>query len=266
MNPDDWLVTWTARPDAVARLLCLPPAGGSAQQFRPWSRLAPATVEVVAVELPGRGRRRDEPVITEMAALLDALAPAVVPLLDRPLAIVGHSAGALIGTELAHALRDRTGVEPGLLVAAACRSPRAFYGRERVPEPSEAELVDALTRQDGVPAGVLDSPRYRAMFLVPLRGDVALIERHHPAADRAPLTCPVSAYVARDDQVDRAEVDGWRAETTGGFRSRTFPGGHHFVVGYAAEVLTAVCADLGDTLGRRFGEVDTATAVPNPPT
>ncbi|MEU2611456.1 alpha/beta fold hydrolase [Micromonospora sp. NPDC007271] len=240
----DWLVTWRPRPAAAMRLVCLPPAGGGAGQFRTWSRLAPPTVEVVAVELPGRGLRRAEPVSTDMAPVTGALADAVAPLLDRPLCIVGHSMGALIGWDLAHELRDRALPAPVALVTAACRAPTLFFGRTRRPEPTEDELVTALRAQGGVPAGVLESDRYRAMFLATLRGDVALIERYEPPA-RPPLTCNVYAYVGTDDdQTGPADVGPWQAETTGRVRIRVFPGGHHFLAEHAGAVLSAVLDDV----------------------
>ncbi|MGV7927253.1 thioesterase II family protein, partial [Mycobacterium kansasii] len=43
------------------RLFCLPYSGASAMIYARWRRLVPSWLEVVPVELPGRGRRMDEP-------------------------------------------------------------------------------------------------------------------------------------------------------------------------------------------------------------
>ena len=56
------------------RLVCFPFAGGTAALYRRWRDALPATVEVCAVELPGRGLRIGEPptAITVAPALVVA--------------------------------------------------------------------------------------------------------------------------------------------------------------------------------------------------
>ncbi|MDU6373717.1 MAG: thioesterase domain-containing protein, partial [Bradyrhizobium sp.] len=60
------------------RLICLPYAGGSAMIYARWRRLLPSWIEVVPLELPGRGARMDEPLHTEMAGLTDQLATELI--------------------------------------------------------------------------------------------------------------------------------------------------------------------------------------------
>lgn len=43
-----------------------------------WRRLLPSWIEVVPLELPGRGARMDEPLHTEMAGLADQLATELI--------------------------------------------------------------------------------------------------------------------------------------------------------------------------------------------
>jgi surfactin synthase thioesterase subunit len=240
----DWLVTWTHRRGPAVRLLCLPPAGGTATQFRDWGGHLRDAVEVVAVELPGRGFHRSEPPVTEMERLVVTLAAEVGHLLDRPYAIFGHSVGALIGLELAHALRGGGHPEADALFAAACRAPDAFYSRPHRAEPTDDELLAALSESGGVSAAILENPKYRQMLLGALRADVTLSERYRPA-DREPLTCPVFAYWgAADSGVPQGRVAGWRNETRGRFVSRMFSGGHFFPVDQRKLLLRALQDDL----------------------
>ena len=69
--------------------------------FRTWSDGLPADVEVCPVQLPGRGTRLMERPFTRLPPLVEALAQALVPLLDKPFAFFGHSLGALVSFELA---------------------------------------------------------------------------------------------------------------------------------------------------------------------
>ena len=75
-----------------------------------WSKLLPSSVEVVAMQPPGRGRRLKEAPFTEMGPLVRSVARAAGSLMDRPYAIFGHSLGALTGFALALELFPPSGL------------------------------------------------------------------------------------------------------------------------------------------------------------
>ena len=62
-------------------------------------------VEVCGIQLPGREDRLGEQAYTRLAPLVQALADAIYPYLDKPFAFYGHSMGSLISFELARQLR-----------------------------------------------------------------------------------------------------------------------------------------------------------------
>jgi surfactin synthase thioesterase subunit len=89
------------------RLLCLPFAGAGASFFRPWRRLGVEGVDVVPVQLPGREARIAEPLYTDVHEAADGLLPellADLPDPAGPLALFGHSLGAVLAYELARRL------------------------------------------------------------------------------------------------------------------------------------------------------------------
>src|SRR5450759_4546174 len=101
-----WIACRKPNPQARLRLFCFPYAGTGASIFRTWSDGLPAEVEVCPVEFPGRGTRLMETPFTQLSPLVQALAQALVPLMDKPFAFFGHSLGALVGFELARQLRS----------------------------------------------------------------------------------------------------------------------------------------------------------------
>ncbi|MGH3729512.1 MAG: thioesterase II family protein, partial [Micromonosporaceae bacterium] len=50
----DWLRCYRPRPAAAVRLICLPHASGNASFYRVWLTRLPPSVELVAVQYPGR--------------------------------------------------------------------------------------------------------------------------------------------------------------------------------------------------------------------
>ena len=118
-----WYLRHAKRTSAPLRLFCFPYAGGSAAIFRDWLALLAPRIEVMAVELPGHGSRRDEEPFAAMSPLVDALVSALLPDLNQPFAIFGHSMGALIGYEFARRLYTRVGLQPRRLFVSGHGAP-----------------------------------------------------------------------------------------------------------------------------------------------
>ena len=75
MNP------WFVRPSKASRyglrLFCFPFAGGASANYRHWPGRLPPHVEVIAVELPGRGARIKDKPFLRMGPMIQALAEAI---------------------------------------------------------------------------------------------------------------------------------------------------------------------------------------------
>src|ERR671919_747384 len=95
-STSSWILRFRRNPAADLRLFCFPYAGGAASIFRTWPSGLPGSIDVAAVQLPGRETRLAEPPVRRLDALVAAMAPALEPFLDRPFALFGHSMGALI--------------------------------------------------------------------------------------------------------------------------------------------------------------------------
>lgn len=244
-----WYVRWAASEEAPVRLFCLPHTGGGAALYRPWAeRLAPVA-DVVSIRLPGRENRFRETPYRRLDELVDALAQAVEPLLDRPHAWFGHSMGALIGYELCRTLRDRGLPGPERLFVSGRRAPHLPSRHPRVHDAPARDLVDHLRELNGTPAEVLDSAAALSALLPMVRADFAVSETYRWREQR-PLDCPVVVLGGRDDAVTSpGELAGWREHSTAGCEVRLFGGGHFYLHEEAHEqVLAALAAEL-PTLG-----------------
>src|SRR5262245_6371590 len=132
-------------------LYCLPYAGSSASVYVRWKRQLPSWIEVLPVELPGRGRLMREPPALTLATLLERIAPQVSPEPGRPFAIFGHSLGALIAFELARLLEAR-GRSPAVVFTSGTCSPTTRDRERFAALKTDDELRAELLRLDGTPA------------------------------------------------------------------------------------------------------------------
>jgi medium-chain acyl-[acyl-carrier-protein] hydrolase len=240
-----WILATQPRPHARRRLFCIPYAGGAASAYRSWAGLLPADVEVCPVQLPGRGSRFREAPFRKAADLVPALAEGILPFLDLPFAVFGHSMGALVAFELTRELRRRGERAPLLLALSGHQAPL-----RPDPEPPFSHLPDAeflqevQRRYDGIPPEVLAEEELLQLLLPVLRADIQVLETYAYRKE-APLDCPISCFGGEDDRhVSLADLEAWSDETRGLVHVRTFPGGHFFVDTARDEVLRALSRDL----------------------
>jgi medium-chain acyl-[acyl-carrier-protein] hydrolase len=234
------------RPDARVRirLFCLPYAGGGAGVFREWGRLVPPEVQLLPVNLPGRGNRFTEPQPTRCDALVEQLAEELDPFLDLPFALFGHSMGALLGFELALRLRALGRPLPEMLLVSGRRAPHLPSEKRQLHALPEDEFRAELRGLNGTPEEILEHPELMELFSPILRADFELCETYVPRAAE-PLDLPVSAFGGLEDpDVSREDVLAWKEHTRGPFRLRMFPGGHFFLGPARAQLVHAVSEDL----------------------
>lgn len=197
--------------------------------FRSWSNSLPPTVEVCPVELPGRGARLKVPPFTRLSPLVQAIAHAILPHLDKPFAFFGHSMGALISFELTRLLRRDYSRSPVHLFVSASRAPQ-------VPDPDppihalpEPEFLEELRHLNGTPKEVLENTELMQLLLPVLRADFAVIETYvydpEPAQD-----FPITAFGGlQDNEVSCDALKAWREQTSASFSLQMLPGNHFFI-------------------------------------
>lgn len=243
-----WLQDWTRGHDPEVRLLCLAPAGGGAHLYRRWPALLPATIGVLAVELPGHGRRMAEPLVDTITGLLGPLRRALLPLLDRPLVVFGHSMGSTIGAELCRAIRAiEPDWRPAIFVAAAAEAPDVVAARNFTFRSSDTELLAYLHEMGGTPPELLKHPEYLQLLLPILRADLAVLEStgRGGTSDRPALDCPVRLYLGDDDDsVQPDRLYRWTREARGEPTIHHFTGGHFFVSDLTTDVLRTLRRDI----------------------
>jgi medium-chain acyl-[acyl-carrier-protein] hydrolase len=226
---DSWIAC--RKPNAMARirLFCFAHAGGAASTFRTWSDSLPIDIEVCPIQLPGRGARLVEPPFSDFRPLVEALAEALVPLLDRPFAFFGHSLGSLVGFELARRLRSHHQKRPVRLFVSAAPAPQIPHRDRSISKLPEKEFLSELRRLNGTPRELLNHRELMDIAFPLLRADFALYESYRYSSE-LPLECPISVYGGLDDQtVKYRDLQRWRDQTSASSSIRVFPGDHFFL-------------------------------------
>ncbi|MCA1566165.1 MAG: thioesterase II family protein [Acidobacteria bacterium] len=234
------------------RLFCFPYAGGNITLFHSWSRQLPASVEVCAAQLPGRGNRLREAPFTSLQPLVESLGQAISPLLQKPFAFFGHSMGALIAFELARYLRREKGVSPRHLFVSGRRAPQSPQRESPIYNLPQQEFIEELRRLEGTPAEVLDHPELMELMTPLLRADFTVVDTYEYVPE-LPLECGITAYGGlQDHEVSLESLEAWRELTRGRFILRMLPGGHFFVQSGQELLLRSLNTELHQLVMRSF--------------
>lgn len=241
---DPWLFLPRPKPAAEMRLFCFPFAGGSAMIYRDWPAGLSESVEVCAVQIPGRGRRLREPLFRRHEALLPEMMAALAPYLNKPFSFFGHSMGAIIAFELARRLRAMSVAGPLDLFVSGSRAPQLSDRAPRTYDLPEPDFIEELRQLNGTPQEVLENPELMQVLIPLLRADFELVQTH-VYREEPPLACPITVFGGTgDEQVTRESLEGWRAQTGAGFSLHMMPGDHFFLLTATQAVLRVISETL----------------------
>jgi medium-chain acyl-[acyl-carrier-protein] hydrolase len=241
-----WLTHVKAKQGARVRLFCFPYAGSAAHIFRSWSSNLPETVDVLPVQLPGRGNRLSHPLFHRLPLLVRAAAEAFLPHLDLPFAFFGHSMGALIAFEVSRHLQHVYNLEPVHLFVSGHQAPQSIVNASPSYNLPRDEFLKHLARLRGTPTEVLEQPELLELVLPILRADFEVSETYNYEPS-LPLNCPITALGGTEDtNVETKALQAWSEQTRAHFSVHIFPGDHFFIHSSQTLLLRFLSSKLED--------------------
>lgn len=242
MTPASTRGTWFDQRfrSATARysLYCFPFAGGVAAYYSDWAERFRGAVELVPVQLPGRGPRMFEPPPSAIEEVADEVA-AEISAASNPPVLFGHSMGAILAFEVARRL-EALGRPAIHLVVSGRPAPPQHRPLTPVSGLPREEFVQVLRDYGAASDEILAHNELLDLLIPMIRADFAMIEsyRYQPGPS---LSCPISAWCgSHDPEVDPSAMQGWAAETTAGLNLFVRPGGHFFLCEHVDEIARAV--------------------------
>ncbi|MEU6895317.1 alpha/beta fold hydrolase [Streptomyces sp. NPDC046557] len=250
-SPARWFRTYRASPEAAAlRLVCFPHAGGAPTTYRSWAGILPRDIELLAACYPGRQDRIGEPFATSVHAMADEISDALRALADVPLALFGHSMGAVVAHEVALRLQEY-GVSPVRIFLSGSEAPHLRERSESQPEDDAAFLAE-LRQLGHSSLAAVEDPLLLELILPSIRSDYRLSAAYQPSADSPKHRAPLVAYTGADDaNCTTKDVAAWSGYTSAAFETRVFPGDHFFLQDQERQLLAHISGHLQSDLRLR---------------
>lgn len=203
--------------------------GAGASMFNDFLYNAPEGTDVYAIQLPGRENRKDEELYTNFYKLLSDLETAILPLLDTPFVIYGHSFGGILAFELTRLLRNKYGKEPIHFFSSATMAPqmtvtwknRDVLKQSAISGNSEQKLIGLMN--------YIDDLDYVKKILPILRLDMSLLTSYNYKEEQR-FNFPITVFSAIEDEVTLPEeMRPWEEHTNAEFKQELVHGDHWFV-------------------------------------
>lgn len=226
-------------------LFCLPFAGGNKYSYREFSEKAPAFLNVITLDYPGRGSRMKDPFPKDIDELTNDLYDQVQFLANRgEYAIFGHSLGGLMAYKLARKLVSAGQRPPLHLFITGTTGPSATSRSEKKRHLlNKTEFLAEIRDLDGMPDEILNNEELLYFFEPILRSDFKISEDYLHVPEE-PLNIPMTVITGTEEDMEAADIKLWQNETAQIVDFKRMPGKHFFIFQHTYHVIEIISKKL----------------------
>lgn len=183
------------------KLFCIPYSGGSATVYLKWTKFFPKDIEIVPIELAGRGKRIYEPLYETLDEAAEDVAASIFEQVqdDLPYAIYGHSLGSLIAYESYYKLKNKTHHLPCHMFFSGRRAPQVIDEKTEYYKLPDTEFIDIVAEYGDDVIKVMCNDELREVFLPILRSDFKIAETYEWKEKLEGISCDITVINGTQD-------------------------------------------------------------------
>ncbi len=211
-------------------------AGGNSYSFNFIVKNLPA-FSVTCLELPGRGKRINQPLLQNFDhAVDDILRQIREKLTSSKYYIYGHSMGALLAYKVEILLESEGYCSSGLFLTGnpgpgiGCTKQRHLMQRE--------EMIEELKLLGGVSNELLNNKELFDFFEPILRSDFKIAELNNIDLN-SKINAPIFALMGIQEE-KAIHIQNWIKFTNSSFRSELLEGGHFFIYDHVQKISSII--------------------------
>ncbi|PXV95880.1 surfactin synthase thioesterase subunit [Lachnotalea glycerini] len=224
------------------KLFCLAHAGGSAMYYCKWKKMLSDSIELIPLELAGRGNRITENFYNNCNEAINDILKQVSGKLDNSeFAFWGHSMGTIITYELARKLKELKEEEPVCMFFSGRCPPHIIKKEEKIHILPNNEFINKIKEYGGMPDEVLKEEQLMKLVTPILKADFKLIDDYKYVNDGFKFNCDIVALIGKDDKGGATkEFREWSKYTNGNCKIYELEGGHFYLNDREDEILNII--------------------------
>ncbi|NDI34040.1 thioesterase II family protein [Chengkuizengella sediminis] len=229
----------------MMKLFCFPYAGGSSAIYSKWKKHFKQSIEIVPIELAGRGTRMGESFYENLnEAVEDVYKKISGQLNSTPYALFGHSMGSKIAYELYYKLINMNHNEPEMIFFSGSSAPHSKNtDKKQVHLLPNNEFKRNVLELGGTSEEIFDNSQLAELFVPIIRADYKIVETYQYKQKQNKINCKtVVLYGSHDKYIDI--IKEWDELTYQPSDYHFINGGHFFIQDHLEKTIKAVESHL----------------------
>ncbi|MDB2555974.1 thioesterase domain-containing protein [Flavobacteriaceae bacterium] len=203
---------------------------------------AKTNIDCYALELPGRGKRYSESIITSMeSAIKDYVFQIQEKRNGEPYILYGHSMGATLGFFVIQKM-EKIKDPPIEFIASGNPGPGIRYkdynNKQKKYKLSDIDFKDYLRKLGGTSEEVLMNNELFDLFSPIMRADFQILEENNTISTK-PIRTPIYAIMGKQEE-SAEEIHNWKKYTRAKFYAETLEGNHFFIHNHTVRLVEVV--------------------------
>lgn len=229
LDEGGWVVSLNDIEKPKARLICFSFEGGKPDYFHSWVPHLREGIELLAIQLPGRGSREEENPFTSVSVVIDNLLANLASYFDKPFIFFGHSLGAILAYELTNQLAHLGRTMPKRLIVSGCQAPsdQGNYFR-KISQLDDQDFFEDLMNEDCISPWLISAPEEVGQALTYIRADYEMRESYRPDVLQV-FNIPVDVFAGSRDVIPLGNLLEWQKVSRFPVHVCVFKGDHFFI-------------------------------------
>ncbi len=214
------------------KLFCFPYAGGSAAVYNNWKSLLNKSIDLIPVELAGRGKRIHESFYNDFSEVIEDVYSQISNEIEKEsnYAFFGHSMGAKIAYELTQKIiKDGLPIPKHIFFSGRGAPYISGKDEKEYYKLPDDEFKKEIMKLGGTPKEFFEHPELLEVFLPLLKNDFKLSERSKKTDNIKALPFDITVFLGKDDELTPEQIDSWKKYTFKTCNIHFYNGGHFFI-------------------------------------
>lgn len=222
------------------KLFCFAYAGGSAMFYNRWQELIHGNIEIIPVEMPGRGTRFNEKLCNNMEELVEDLYYSIEERLTDEYMFYGHSMGSWIVYFLLERIRKAGVRMPERIFLSGKEAPHIKKYYTVYHKLSTSDFIKSVYSLGGISKELFKNVEAMQIYIPILKNDYQVVETCQFINNEESFDFDITIFNGTQDSLTEEEVFSWSLYTNKNFEVYSFDGGHFFIYDYVREIVDII--------------------------